>query len=171
MSAPTPADPSPSEASRLRLRSLVHLARVMAEPRPFDDLVEVAAHEIRFALEAATVSVGRVERERGRIRVLVNVGELGPGEVLRPREEAYQLADFPAMSALIEEALPWTADLADPDADPAALALLRRAAKSFVMAAPILVDGRVWGELHVTRGAAGPPLTTRTSRWSRRCRR
>ena len=146
------------DASRLRLRSLVHLARVMAEPRPCDDLVEVASHEIRFALEAATVSVGRFDRDRGQVRVLVNVGELGPREEFRPRDEVYQIGDFPLMSLLIDEAQPWTVDASVPDADPAAVTLLIRSAKSFAMSAPVLLDGRVWGAIYVTRGSGGRPF-------------
>jgi diguanylate cyclase (GGDEF)-like protein len=151
--------PVSSDAHRSRLRSLVHLARAMSEPRPFDDLIELAAHEIRFALGADTVSIGRFERERGVIRVLVNVGNLGPHEEFRPEDETYQLADFPRMSLLIEEALPWVFDSESPSADPAAATLLERSGKAFSMAAPVLLDGRVWGEVYLTRAESGTAFT------------
>jgi diguanylate cyclase (GGDEF)-like protein len=147
-----------SDVGRLRLRSLVHLARAMAEPRPFEDLVEVAAHEIRFALEAATVSVCRLEREHGIIRALVNVGDLGPGEQMRPRDETYQLADYPLLTGLVEEAAPWVFDANAPGADPAEASLLRQLGKTYAIGAPILLEGRVWGELYATRTAAGRPF-------------
>jgi diguanylate cyclase (GGDEF)-like protein len=156
--APAPAVGDTPATARQQLRSLVQLARMMAEPRATEDLVEVAAHEIRFALGAGTVSVSRFERERGLIRVLCNVGELGPGEEFRPVDETYRLTDSPLLTQLIEDAAPYTHSTAQSDPEAHEVALLTRLGKTYSMGSPILVDGRVWGELYLTRGADGRPF-------------
>ena len=64
-----------------RLRSLLDIAKVVGAARSFDDLIELTAEEARRALDAASLSITRWEGEQGLLRVLVNVGVLGPHEV------------------------------------------------------------------------------------------
>ena len=47
----------------------------------FDDVLRLTAAAARDALDAASLSLSVWERDRGRVRVLLNVGDLGPGEV------------------------------------------------------------------------------------------
>ena len=70
-----------------RLRSLLDIAKVVGAARSFDDLIELTAEEARRALDAASLSITRWEGEQGLLRVLVNVGVLGPHEVRFPSEE------------------------------------------------------------------------------------
>jgi diguanylate cyclase (GGDEF)-like protein len=152
-----------SAEARLRLRSVARLARVLAEPRPLIDLLELAGREIRFALSASSVSIGRLERERGRIRTLVNVGELAAWEDPRPEAEYYSVAEVPMNVLLVEELRSYTASVGDPGADPAVVEVLVRSDKVSGVAAPVLLDGMVWGELWATR-AVGEPLFEDTDR-------
>ncbi|MCU0265546.1 MAG: sensor domain-containing diguanylate cyclase [Actinomycetia bacterium] len=139
-----------------RLAGLVRLARALAHAGSLADVVERAAEEARFAFGARSVSVSELERERGLVRVLVNAGELAPGEDRHPSDEVYRLADFPLLVRMVDEARPWTVRVDDPEADPAERALLEGLGAASALAAPILAEGRIWGELFATRSAEAP---------------
>lgn len=73
----------------------MELARALAAAREPLDAVRSAAERARLALGGSMAAISRWERERGRLRVLVNTGRLAPGEEELPEEEAYPVADFP----------------------------------------------------------------------------
>ncbi|WP_246495625.1 GGDEF domain-containing protein [Streptomyces zagrosensis] len=73
-----------------------------------------AAHTARESMRAAALSALRAlegsfaaicvwERELGRLRVLVNVGELAPGEQEFPADEVYPVHDFPEIAEFLHE--------------------------------------------------------------------
>jgi diguanylate cyclase (GGDEF)-like protein len=140
-----------------RLAGLVRLARVMAEARSLEELAELVSEEARFALGARTASLSRLEPEHGLVRTLVNVGELAPDEDRFPADETYQVADFPLLGLMVDEARPWRVQVDDPSADSAERALLLRVGATSALGAPLLAGGRVWGELFVTRSAQDRP--------------
>ena len=78
-----------------RLRSLIEFVSLVSAARGYADLLRVMAAEGRKALEASTVSLSVWERDRGRIRTLVNDGDIGPGQVHEPADETYLLSEFP----------------------------------------------------------------------------
>jgi diguanylate cyclase (GGDEF)-like protein len=108
------------------------------------------------ALEGASVSLSVWEPESDHRRCVLNDGDLGPGEVLEPVGEYYAVSDFGPVAALIEEqrAFAAAADGIGPYS-----ALVRRLGKHSCVVAPIPLDGRVWGELFVTRGPGAAPYT------------
>ncbi len=132
----------------------------MAVPRHLSDTLEVAAHEVRFALGAVAASISEIHRDKGIISTLVNVGELAPGEVVRPEDEIYLLADYPMMAVLIDEARSWVIDSENPADDPSEREFMRGIGKRYGLAAPILLDGRIWGELFVSRNADDVAFTS-----------
>jgi diguanylate cyclase (GGDEF)-like protein len=141
---------------RQRLASLASVARALAGARSLPEVLQAAAREALFAFDATAVSLARLEPQHGLIRVLLNVGDLGPGELPEPEHETYAVADFPLLLAMVEEARPWLLDVDDPLADPAEVALLRRLGRHSGLAAPVLTEGRVWGELFVARSGERP---------------
>jgi diguanylate cyclase (GGDEF)-like protein len=140
-----------------RLAGLVRLARVMADTRSLPELAERVCEEARFALGARNVSVSRLEPEHGLVRTLVNVGELAPGDERFPEDETYMVADFPLLGAMVDEARPWRVQVDDPATDVAERELLLRMGAWSAIAAPLLAEGRVWGELFATRGEGDRP--------------
>ncbi|MBT2386943.1 GGDEF domain-containing protein [Streptomyces sp. ISL-11] len=136
----------------------------MAAARTPLESVEAAAEGARRALGGSFAAISVWERERGRLRVLVNAGERTEGEERFPEEESYPVHDFPEITEFLHER--WVGG--QPDAwvetsggDSEArgrqrvAALLRRGRGSCVVA-PIVLHGRAWGELYVARptGAA-----------------
>lgn len=139
------------ETEHNRLRSLASMARVLNRPHPLPRLLELAAEEASRALPAASVSVSRVENGGQEMRTIVNVGELGPGEVRWPESETYPLPEFATLDASADELVVWRWAVDDPDTPEEERRLLDTLGKGCSAAAPLVVDGRVWGEVYATR--------------------
>ncbi|NGN63743.1 GGDEF domain-containing protein [Streptomyces sp. A7024] len=114
------------------------------------DALRAAAEAARGALGGSFAAICVWERERGRLRVLVNAGERAPGEEEFPEDESYAVHDFPEIAGPDGGAQPrpWVVT-ADGDS-PRAAALARRRRGSCVIA-PVIAHGRAWGELYVAR--------------------
>ncbi|MET8568553.1 sensor domain-containing diguanylate cyclase [Streptomyces sp. NPDC004783] len=151
-----------------RLAAVVALAQGMA-----------AAHSSREAWRAAAVGACRAlggsfaalsvwERELGRLRVLVNVGERAEDEEEFPEDESYPVHQFAEITEFLHER--WAGG-GEPDAwvetaaGPAAgspgyvhqrVAALRRRGRGCCVVAPIVLHGRAWGELYVARPVGEP---------------
>ncbi|MFC8452719.1 diguanylate cyclase domain-containing protein [Kitasatospora sp. NPDC057223] len=182
----TDCEPS-ALTSDLRLQSVVELAQDMAGALTPLEAVRAAAVRATEALDATMAAVSVWDRESGRLRVLVNHGELAPGEEELPEDESYPVADFPEIVTYLEErwtsgGLPraWlqTAEAAEPPEgapdtpQPTGPGLpgdsafrqhraagLRRRGRECCLVAPIVLHGQAWGELYLAR-VAGRPLFT-----------
>ncbi len=137
-----------------RLHALVAIAKVVASAEAFDDVLRLTAAEARAALGAASLSLSVWERERGWLRVVLNVGDLGPGERPDGTGEVYPVTEYSCIEALLDSQ-PYVqqvdADPATPGYDAAVVGLLRDLGKGSCMGVPVVLEGRVWGELFATR--------------------
>ena len=141
-----------------RLRSLASMARALGRSERLETIVEMCAEEARRAIDAASVSISRLEAGTGLVRTLINVGDLGPTEERWPTTEIYSLQDFTQLRSVVESLRTWTYALDDPNVDPQEAELLRALDKSSALGAPLVVDGALWGELYATRGHGHPPF-------------
>ncbi|MEV8064259.1 sensor domain-containing diguanylate cyclase, partial [Streptomyces antimycoticus] len=153
----------------------------MAAAHTPQESVGAAAEAARRALDGGFAAISVWERARGRLRVLVNVGELMAGEEPLPEDESYPVHDFPEIAEFLHEhwaaggephAWVETADGVRPGAAPPGrpgaaasgswgrVAALRRRGRGSCVVAPIVLHGRAWGELYVAR-AAGRPVFDR----------
>jgi diguanylate cyclase (GGDEF)-like protein len=144
----------------MRIRCLAAVAHALGSSHDLRAVLETGAEKARGALQASSVSLSRLERGGLLVRTVVNVGDLGPDEVRWPEDETYALKDFSSLVLVVEDLQPWTASVEDPDGDANELALLVALGKSSSLGAPILVDGRLWGELYATRTPDQPPFGT-----------
>jgi diguanylate cyclase (GGDEF)-like protein len=145
-----------------RLRAVVELAQGMAAAHGPVEVAHAAADRARRALDGSFAALSVWERERGRLRVLANAGELAEGERAFPVDESYPVGDFPEIALFATgrgrlprgEARAWvaTADGAGTGASPRRVAALRARGRSCCVVAPIVLRGRAWGELYVARG-------------------
>ena len=123
------------------------------------DPLEDFAEHVRAEIGVCTLAISAFDRTGNELRTLVNTGVLGPGQERRPAYERYPLRLFPAAAALVHERSPYVVSSAEPG-DPASHTLAAALMKTSQSAAPIVVDGEVWGELWAGSTADGLPLTT-----------
>ncbi|MEU6544415.1 sensor domain-containing diguanylate cyclase [Streptomyces sp. NPDC046859] len=151
-----------------RLAAVVALAQGMAAAHTARESWRAAALGACRALAGSFAALSVWERELGRLRVLVNVGDRTQGEEEFPAEETYPVHQFPEITEFLHER--WAAG-GEPDAwvetaeGPAAghpgychqrVAALRRRGRGCCVVAPIVLHGRAWGELYVARPAGVP---------------
>ncbi|MFZ3499948.1 diguanylate cyclase domain-containing protein [Streptomyces sp. 5.8] len=140
-----------------RLRAVVGLAQAMAAACAPRDSVRAAARGARLAMDGSFAAISAWERERGRLRVLVNEGERRDGEEEFPEDESYPVHDFPEITEFLHER--WVGgggphawvDSAVGDRPGRRGDALRRRGRGTCVVAPIVLSGRAWGELYVAR--------------------
>ncbi|WP_369181608.1 GGDEF domain-containing protein [Streptomyces mutabilis] len=146
-----------------RLTAVVALAQGMAAAQSTQEAWRAAALGGCLALGGSFAALSVWERELGRLRVLVNVGQLAEGEEEFPEDESYPVHQFAEITEFLHER--WAGG-GEPDAwvetaeGPAAgrpgyvhqrVAALRRRGRGCCVVAPIVLHGRAWGELYVAR--------------------
>jgi diguanylate cyclase (GGDEF)-like protein len=132
------------------LANLARLVRRLAGTGTRDELIEVAAEHLRAGLGCSTVSISRLEAGTGTLRTLINVGDLGPGEERWPVAETYSLQAYLKLRGIVHERAIWTLSRDDEGGDPAELNLLAQLGKHAALAAPLVVNNTMWGELYLT---------------------
>ncbi|AJP03532.1 diguanylate cyclase (GGDEF) domain-containing protein [Streptomyces cyaneogriseus subsp. noncyanogenus] len=151
-----------------RLAAVVALAQGMAAARSSRETWCAAATGACRALGGSFAALSVWERELGRLRVLVNVGERAEGEEEFPDDESYPVHQFAEITEFLHER--WAGG-GEPGAwvetaeGPAAgrpgyvhqrVAALRRRGRGCCVVAPIVLHGRAWGELYVARPVGAP---------------
>ncbi|WP_428836271.1 diguanylate cyclase domain-containing protein [Streptomyces carpaticus] len=133
-----------------RVRAVAALVAAMAGAVRLPEVARAAAEGARTALGGSFAALSVWERERGRLRVLVNTGRLVAGEEEFPADESYAVRDFPEIAlASPHEPRAWV-ERAD---GPRRGAALRRQGRGCCVAAPVVLADRAWGELYVARDA------------------
>ncbi|MEU6156985.1 GGDEF domain-containing protein [Streptomyces sp. NPDC047130] len=164
-------------AEENRLRAVVTLAQGMAAARTPRESWRAAALGASHALGGSFAALSVWEREMGRLRVLVNVGDRARDEEEFPEAESYPVHQFPEITEFLHER--W-ANGGEPDAwvetadgprggptrDRAGychqrVAALRRRGRGCCVIAPIVLHGRAWGELYVARPLGAPVFDRR----------
>ncbi|MGA4839949.1 diguanylate cyclase domain-containing protein [Streptomyces sp. G45] len=152
-----------------RLRAVAGLAQGMAAALGPRDAWRAAAQGARRALGGSFAALSVWERERGRLRVLVNAGERAVGEEEFPEDEAYPVHEFPEITEFLHERWgggreprAWVETAEGPGGDERAgychqrVAALRRRGRGCCVVAPVVLRGRAWGELYVARPVGAP---------------
>ncbi len=107
---------------------------------------------------ASSVSISRWEREHDRVRTLINVGELGPGEERFPTGETYELADYPLAARLLRDGESYVVSRGDDGLGPADRQLLDALDKGSYIGVPVIFDGRTWGKLEAFANVGAVPV-------------
>ena len=139
-----------------RLRALTGFAKSMAAAHSVEDVIRIAAREAQRDLRAAVASISMWERQTGRLRVLANYGKLAPGEAPFPKDESYPVSDFPEILLSEDDLGPWIQVADDEYGDPKRVSMLRRRGRHCALIAPIVYNGRAWGELFAARTVDQP---------------
>lgn len=89
------------------LRAVVRVRQAVLGAQHFDDALEVIAEQTLTALDTASFSISRWERQRGVLRTLINVGALGPGEERWPSDEEHPLDYDRYVTGLLRQGRPY----------------------------------------------------------------
>ncbi|MFV0133982.1 diguanylate cyclase domain-containing protein [Streptomyces sp. HMX87] len=150
------------------LAAVVALAQGMAAAHSLRDAWRAAALGGCRALGGSFAALSVWERELGRLRVLVNVGERAPDEEEFPEDESYPVHQFAEITEFLHErwagggepgAWVETAEgpaVGRPGYVQQRVAALRRRGRGCCVVAPIVLHGRAWGELYVARRVGEP---------------
>ncbi|OIJ65099.1 GGDEF domain-containing protein [Streptomyces mangrovisoli] len=151
-----------------RLADVVGLAQGMAAAHTPRESWRAAAEGACRALDGSFAALSAWERELGRLRVLVNVGERAADEEEFPEAEAYPVHQFPEITEFLHERWvggggpsAWVETAEGPAAGRPGyvhqrVAALRRRGRGCCVVAPVVLHGRAWGELYVARRAGAP---------------
>ncbi|MGM9441036.1 diguanylate cyclase domain-containing protein [Streptomyces murinus] len=151
-----------------RLAAVVALAQGMAAAHTPEDSWQAAALGACHALDGSFAALSVWERELGRLRVLVNVGDRRPDEEEFPAAESYPVHQFPEITEFLHErwaggggpnAWVETAEGAAagvPGYFHQRVAALRRRGRGCCVVAPVVLHGRAWGEVYVARAVGAP---------------
>ncbi|MFD9031297.1 diguanylate cyclase domain-containing protein [Streptomyces sp. NPDC059567] len=143
----------------VRLRAVVALAQAMAAAHTPREFWRAAALGARDALGGHFAALSVWERDRGRLKVLVNAGERAVGEEEFPDAETYPVHQFPEITEFLHAQ--WAGG-GEPDAwvetagdrvPTGRVTGLRKRGRGCCVVAPIVLHGRAWGELYVARPA------------------
>jgi len=151
-------DAEARDVSAVRFRALADIARIPAV-HSGDDTLRRITRAALTALDGASASLSRWEPEHGRVCTVVNEGQLGPEEVPDPVDECYSIHEYQGLFVLLQDMGCLVATVDDDDGGQGYVRTLRQLRKGSCVAAPIPLDGRVWGELFVTRTLDQPPFT------------
>ena len=138
--------------------ALLRVVTAASSATDLDEILELTATEARSAIGAASLSISRFEDEYRLYRVLINVGDLGPGEEKLPADETYEVSSYPRLRELAENGRPHFTSVDDPDAHPAQVELLRQFEKTSDMSVAIEVEGHRWGGIWASTAAGDPPF-------------
>ncbi|MFE7978493.1 diguanylate cyclase domain-containing protein [Streptomyces shenzhenensis] len=150
------------------LAAVVALAQGMAAAHTPAESWQAAASGACRALDGSFAALSVWERERGRLRVLVNVGERVPDEEEFPENETYPVHQFPEITEFLHErwalgggphAWVETAEgtaAGRPGYFHQRVNALRRRGRGCCVVAPVVLHGRAWGELYVARAVGAP---------------
>ncbi len=136
--------------------ALLRVAAAAAGTHELEEVLEVAAEEARAAVNAASLSVSRYEREAGMLRTIINVGALGPGEERYPADEVYPVVDDQVNQRLFHDGVSFFNSIDDGQAPLWSVALLKRLRKESHVGVAILVEDVVWGEVYATTAPGQP---------------
>ncbi|MFE6100463.1 diguanylate cyclase domain-containing protein [Streptomyces laurentii] len=149
-------------AEDARLRAVVALAQGMSAAHTPREFWHAGAQGACDALGGSFAALSVWQRDRGRLKVLVNAGARAAGEEEFPDSETYPVHRFPEITEFLHER--WAGggapdawvETADDEVPTARVAGLRRRGRGSCVVAPVVLHGRAWGELYVARPAGAP---------------
>lgn len=129
------------------------IVRALQSSRRFLDVLEMTGEQARVALGADALSLSEWDRDLGRLVTKVNVGVLAPGDERFPADESYQLT---REAIVLLEGAGFLVQADDPLAPQPDRGILVRAGMASGITVPVPSEGRLWGELWVSRSADHP---------------
>src|SRR6185437_3275333 len=135
------------------LTGLHDLVRALRSSRRFIDVLEMTGEQARAALGGDSLSLSEWDRDLGRLVTRVNLGVLTPGDERFPESEVYELT---REAVALLEGTGFVVQADDDSAPEPDRTILLRGGMASGIIVPVPSEGRLWGELWVTRSAERP---------------
>jgi diguanylate cyclase (GGDEF)-like protein len=139
------------------VEALVSIGAAVRAADSMPDVLLVIAEQARRALQASTVTIGRLDHEQAEYETLLNVGDVGPGKERFPAEERHGADDHPGLEAIFDGRGYVRATEDGRADDPAIVSLYQRGLRSEA-AWPINIGESVWGVVIATTRAESGSL-------------
>ncbi len=165
--ASRPGHPERTFRVEREARALLAIASAGVVADTLSELLGIIADEACQAVEATSVHVAQLEADARMLRVLVNVGRLGPGVERQPPNDRYRLdEDDPRRSMLLAGQTLVLDRTRDGEAGRMRELLVALDLESCVLV-PIMIGGVAWGDVLVTRARGQLPLDESSIRFVR----
>lgn len=143
-------------------------ADVVSRSTSVGALVERTLHTGLRVLNSSSASASQFEVERGRVKILHNLGDLADWETAWPAETYYMLSEYAQLMTMIGgPSRSWKGSVDDPETAGPDRELLSRVGKQHAASFRVTVADNTWGDLYFTRGDADPRSPMTTCRWVR----
>jgi diguanylate cyclase (GGDEF)-like protein len=134
------------------VEALVSIGAAVRAADSMPDVLLIIAEQARRALQASTVTIGRLDHETMEYETLLNIGDLGRDKERFPAEERHGESDHPGLDAIFEgQGFVRATDEGRAD-DPGVVSLYQRGLRSEA-AWPINIGDSVWGVVLATTRA------------------
>jgi diguanylate cyclase (GGDEF)-like protein len=136
------------EARRLaaELRQLLDMSSALSRSLDPVAVADLMAEHLAHAVGSAQANISAWSVETDTVRTL----GCYPTSTRATLDDAYLLAGYPLTRRVLEERIIAVVDVGDPDADPAEVALLRKAGTSGLIMLPLVANDRVVGLAELT---------------------
>ncbi|MDG2027333.1 MAG: diguanylate cyclase [Acidimicrobiales bacterium] len=139
------------------VEALVSIGAAVRAADSMPDVLLVIADQARRALQAGSVTIGRLDHDTKTYETLLNVGDIGQGKERFPAEERRSEADRPGLEMIFEgQGFVRATDDGRAD-DPGVVSLYQRGLRSEA-SWPIVIGDAVWGLVIATTPAGGSIL-------------
>ena len=136
--------------------ALMSVAAAAAGVQRLEDMLQVVADSAGGALPTGCLAIGRWDGTAQILEVLIWGGDAQVEKQDRPVDNRFPLSEVAVFSRVLATKKPYFTAVDDPDADPAAVALLRRLDQESNIGVPIIVDGEVWGDIWAGTSPGAP---------------
>jgi diguanylate cyclase (GGDEF)-like protein len=150
---------APGEETGDRLDALMSIAATVRAAGNEVDLLDIVAEEAQLAVGAGAVSIGKVRADGRGIETVVNAGQLAADEHRHPDDEHYLFEEYPGFEERLAAGQAHVCSLDDDDLPEHSRELLLWTGKHSAVSVPIIIRGRLWGELWAAREVGGPPFS------------
>lgn len=135
-------------------------ADVVSRSTSVGALVERTLHTGLMVLNASSASASQFEVERGRVKIMHNMGDLAEWETPWPADTYYMLSEYAQLMTMIGgPSRSWKGSVDDPETAGPDRELLSRVGKQHAASFRVSVADNTWGDLYFTRGNTDPPFS------------
>ncbi len=132
------------------LHALLRISDAVLRAHYFDEVLEVIAEQARAALDAATLSICRLEQDLAALRILHNSGARAADEQRWPQDDLYEITPDSSINTKLAKGISYANAVEDDGCPEESRQLLTQLGKESELAVPVMIGESMWGTLWAT---------------------